>query len=67
MPSLTNAAAQLHAAGLPVLFMDTCSVVDVIRGPIRPDKLRGCVEAAVELTRTGTFVQAAEAAIGELS
>jgi hypothetical protein len=49
MPSLTDAALQLQAAGLPILFLDTCSIVDVIRGPIRPDHLRGCVAAAVEL------------------
>ena len=54
MPSITDAATQLHAAGLPVLFLDTCSIVDVIRGPTRPDKLRGCVEAAVELLHLAT-------------
>lgn len=51
MPSAADAAAHVQAVGLPVLFIDTCSLVDVIRAPIRPDKLRGCVAAAAELVR----------------
>ncbi len=51
MPSAADAAVQVQAAGLPVLFIDTCSLLDVIRAPVRPDRLRGCVEAAVELLR----------------
>jgi hypothetical protein len=58
MPSITDAAAHLHAAGLPILFLDTCSIVDVIRGPMRPDKLPGCVEAAVELLQLATSATA---------
>jgi len=49
MPSIADAFAQTHATGLPVLFADTCSLVDVIRAPIRPSKLRGCVAGATEL------------------
>ena len=35
--------------GLPVLFVDTCILLDVIRAPLRPAQLPGCVEAAQEL------------------
>src|SRR4051794_34419469 len=54
MPSIADTSAQLLAAGLPVLFVDTCSLVDVIRAPIRHDKLRGCVESAAELLQLAT-------------
>ncbi len=47
MPSLADASAQILAAGAPVLFADTCSLLDVIRTPTR--LLRGCVESAAEL------------------
>ena len=40
-----------RAADLPVLFLDTCSIVDPIRTPLRPEELRGCIEAAQELLR----------------
>lgn len=49
MPSIAEAVAQIEAAGLPVLFADTCSLVDVIRTPLRSAELSGCVEAASEL------------------
>ena len=49
MPSIADAVAQIQAVGLPVLFADTCILVDVIRTPRRPAELRGCVEAATEL------------------
>ena len=49
MPSLDDAVAQIRASGLPVLFIDTCCLLDVIRAPRRPTELRGCIEAAVEL------------------
>jgi len=49
MPSIADAVARVQAVGLPVLFADTCSLLDVIRSPLRPDELRGCVEAALEL------------------
>jgi hypothetical protein len=54
MPSIADAAAHLHAAGLPILFLDTCSIVDIIREPLRPDKLAGCVAAGVELLQLAT-------------
>jgi len=49
MPSIADAVAQVQAADLPVLFVDTCSLVDVIRAPLRPVELRRCVDAALEL------------------
>ncbi len=49
MLSLSDAVRRIHAAGLPVLFADTCILLDVIRAPLRPAVLRGCVEAAREL------------------
>lgn len=49
MVSIAHAVAQLHAAALPVLFLDTCSLVDVIRAPMRPKQLKHCVQVAVEL------------------
>jgi hypothetical protein len=49
MPSLADAVAQIRAADLPVLFIDTCSIVDPIRAPLRPYECRGCIEAAGEL------------------
>jgi hypothetical protein len=49
MPSIADAVAQIQAAGLSVLFADTCVLVDVIRAPLRPAELAGCVEAASEL------------------
>ena len=36
-------------AGVPVLFLDTCILLDVMRAPLRPLELSGCVEAAQEL------------------
>jgi hypothetical protein len=41
--------ARIRAADLPVLFLDTCSIVDPIRAPLRPDDLRGCIELAQAL------------------
>jgi hypothetical protein len=49
MPSIADAVVHIQAAGLPVLFADTCSLLDVIRAPLRPGELTGCVEAASEL------------------
>ncbi len=49
MSSLADAVDQVRAADLPVLFIDTCSLVDPIRAPLRPDEFRGCIEAAQEL------------------
>src|SRR5713226_1126316 len=47
MPSIAEAAQQLAADGLPVLFIDTCVLLDVIRAPLR--KIPGCIRSAVEL------------------
>lgn len=49
MASLADAVAQIQTAGLPVLFADTCSILDLIRAPLRPNELRHCIEAAQEL------------------
>ena len=54
MPSIADAVAQIRAADLPVMFIDTCSLVDVIREPLRPAELTGCVQAAQELLRLAT-------------
>jgi hypothetical protein len=49
MPCIADAVAQIRDADLPVLFLDTCSLVDPIRAPLRPADLKGCIEAAQEL------------------
>jgi hypothetical protein len=49
MPSIAEAVAKIQASGLPVLFADTCILLDVIRAPLRPADLLVCVEAALEL------------------
>jgi hypothetical protein len=49
MPSISDAVALIEAAGVPILFPDTCILLDMIRAPLRPDDLPGCVEAAQEL------------------
>ena len=49
MPSIADGVAQIVAAGLPVLFIDTCVLLDVIRTPLRPVELPGCIDAALEL------------------
>jgi hypothetical protein len=54
MPSFADTVAQVAAAGVPVLFLDTCSVLDIIRAPIPERKLVGCVEAATELIAQAT-------------
>ena len=54
MPSIADTATRVAAAGVPVLFLDTCSILDVIRAPIPERKLGGCVEAASELVATVT-------------
>ena len=36
MPNIADAIAHIQAAGLPVLFVDTCMLLDVIRAPLRP-------------------------------
>ena len=52
MPSVADAVAVVLAADVPVLFLDTCSILDVIRAPAR--SLIGCVEAATELYAMAT-------------
>ena len=52
MPSLADAATAILAANVPVLFLDTCSILDVIRAPSRG--MNGCVEAALELYEMAT-------------
>ncbi len=47
MPIIADTVSQLAVDGLPVLFIDTCILLDIIRAPQR--KLSGCVRAAVEL------------------
>jgi hypothetical protein len=54
MPSIAEAVAQILVADQPVLFADTCVLVDVIRAPLRPAELVGCVEAAWELLQLVT-------------
>jgi hypothetical protein len=54
MPAISDAVAQLTAAGTPVLFLDTCSILDVIRAPLPERKLGGCAEAALELLAMAT-------------
>lgn len=58
MPSIPDTVAQVAAAGVPVLFLDTCSILDVIRSPLidRKPKLDRSVGAARELIAmtTGT-------------
>ena len=49
MPSIADVVDHVQRAGLPVLFLDTCVLLDVIRAPLRPSQLPGCVEAAQEL------------------
>ena len=47
MPSITDAEARIRAENRPVLFLDTCILLDVVRATYRC--LGGCVERASEL------------------
>lgn len=47
MPTIAEVAQQLTADGLPVLFVDTCILLDIIRAPLR--KIPACIQSAVEL------------------
>jgi hypothetical protein len=49
MASIADVVDHVQPAGVPVLFLDTCILLDTIRAPIRPNQLPGCVEAAREL------------------
>lgn len=52
MPSIADTAARVATAGAPVLFLDTCNILDIVRAPVR--LLTGCVEAASELVAGAT-------------
>lgn len=54
MPTPAEVAAQLLAVPVPVLFLDTCSLLDVVRAPDVERGLSGCFEAATELLRLST-------------
>ena len=54
MPSLADAVVRILAAGHPVVIPDSCTLLDVIRSPLRPVDLTGCVEAAQDLVRLAT-------------
>jgi hypothetical protein len=56
MPSIAEAEAKIQASGLPVLFADTCILLDVIRAPLRPADLPVCVEAAFELLQKDSTI-----------
>ena len=47
MPAIAEAAQQLAADGLPILLIDTCAFLDIIRAPVR--KIRNCIQSALEL------------------
>jgi hypothetical protein len=47
MPTILEAAHQVATAGVPVLCIDTCVLLDIIRTPLR--KTPGCIQGAVEL------------------
>src|SRR4051794_12664814 len=50
MPSIADAAAQLRADNRPVLFLDTCVIVDIIRATMRCIGTN-FVQCAIELRR----------------
>jgi hypothetical protein len=52
MPSVAAAAAHIKLAVAPVVFLDTCVLLDVVRAPRR--SAAGNVEAATELLRGAT-------------
>ena len=54
MPNIATATAQLLADGRPVLFLDTCSILDVIRATYRC--LKDCVQRASQLMGMATSV-----------
>jgi len=51
MSAIAEVVANIVAADLPVLFIDTCNIVDVIRAPMRGEKLDRCIGAGQELLR----------------
>jgi hypothetical protein len=52
MPTVPAAAAQIKLAVAPVVFLDTCVLLDVVRAPVR--NAAGNVEAATELLTGAT-------------
>ncbi len=48
MPTIAEAAEQLVAADVPVLFIDTCVLLDVVRAPFR--RLPVCIRGALDLS-----------------
>ena len=52
MPSITAVADQLVAADLPVIFLDTCILLDIIRAIKR--RYKNCISAAKELHAAAT-------------
>jgi hypothetical protein len=52
MPSVVDVSDQLAAAALPVLFLDTCILLDVIRAIKR--RYKNCVEHAARLLDTAS-------------
>ncbi len=53
MPSIAEAAGQIASADVPVLFLDTCILLDIIRSPNRC--LKNCVMTASELLRLASL------------
>lgn len=47
MPDIATAAAEINLAVAPVVFLDTCVLLDVVRAPLR--NAAGNVEAAAEI------------------
>jgi hypothetical protein len=52
MPNVATAAARIKLAVAPVVFLDTCVLLDVVRAPLR--NAAGTVEAATELLTGAT-------------
>jgi hypothetical protein len=56
MPSIADVVDHVQRAGLPLLFLDTCILLDVIRAPLRLNQHPGCVEAAQELLQLASLL-----------
>lgn len=55
--SLADAAAQITFVGRPVLFLDTCCLLDVVRAPTRRDVRVDLVDEAARISKdSGTHV-----------
>jgi hypothetical protein len=53
MPSIAEVAGQIASADVPVLFLDTCILLDIIRSPNRC--LKNCVMKASELLKLASL------------